>query len=324
MSAMKSLLKKIFRVFIPKSIRQSIRQNNIIRRVRVVKWLLKKDILVPVFPFGHFYSPFPALADIQKHDFTSMPMEIPEVDLNTQGQLDLLNNFDSFYKELPFKDEKVEGLRYFFKDERNWYRYSDAIFLYCMLRYLKPQKYIEVGSGSSSCITLDTNKLFFENKIECIFIEPYPDRLKSLINEGSDSKIKIYESNLQDIPLSVFMELKENDILFIDSTHVSKFNSDVNYIIHKILPILSSGVYIHFHDIFYPFEYPKEWLTEKGWIWNEQYILRAFLEYNTSFKIVLFNTYLESVFSKELKDRFPLVLKKIEGQQDGSIWIKKL
>jgi hypothetical protein len=115
------------------------------------------------------------------------------------------------------------------------------------------------------------------------------------------------------------MELEENDVLFIDSTHAAKFNSDVNYVFHKILPILSKGVYIHFHDIFYPFEYPKEWLLE-GRAWNEQYILRAFLEYNINFKIVLFNTYLETMYYEQLKDRFPLIYK----NTGGSIWIKKV
>lgn len=218
---------------------------------------------------------------------------------------------------MPFKDEKVPGLRYYFLNES--YSYSDAIFLYCMIRKLKPKRIIEVGSGFSSCVTLDTNELYFNNQINCTFVEPYPALLKSLINEGDNSNVKIYELKLQDVPLDTFMKLNANDILFIDSTHVTKFNSDVNYVIHKILPALAEGVYIHFHDIFYPFEYPIEWLLE-GRAWNEQYILRAFLEYNIKFKIVLFNTYLESVFPDKLKDRFPLLFK----NTGGSIWIKKL
>jgi hypothetical protein len=109
--------------------------------------------------------------------------------------------------------------------------------------------------------------------------------------------------------------------LFIDSTHITKFNSDVNYIFHEILPILAHGVYIHFHDVFYPFEYPQEWLL-KGRAWNEQYMLRAFLEYNKSFKIVLFNTYLQNIHEAKIKNRFPLIYK--EGLAlTGSIWIKR-
>jgi hypothetical protein len=85
-----------------------------------------------------------------------------------------------------------------------------------------------------------------------------------------------------------------------------------------MLPKLAKGVHIHFHDIFYPFEYPEEWLLG-GRAWNEQYILRAFLEYNNKFKIVLFNTYLETIFREDLKKRFPLIFK----NTGGSIWIKK-
>ena len=95
-------------------------------------------------------------------------------------------------------------------------------------------------------------------------------------------------------------------------------NSDVNYIIHEIFPILNSGVYIHIHDIFYPFEYPKEWSLE-GRAWNEQYILRAFLEFNHDFEIVMFNTYLESLFRERIEHKFPLLFK----NTGGSIWLKK-
>jgi hypothetical protein len=84
--------------------------------------------------------------------------------------------------------------------------------------------------------------------------------------------------------MEIFCGLEENDILFIDSTHVTKINSDVNKIIFEILPKLQKGVLIHFHDIFWPFEYPQTWIRE-GMFWNEAYILRAFLEYNNSFEI---------------------------------------
>jgi len=89
--------------------------------------------------------------------------------------------------------------------------------------------------------------------VHCL-IEPYPERLESLL-KNNDS-VTIHKNRLQEIPIEIFEGLNKNDILFIDSTHVSKFNSDVNYVFHKILPVLASGVHIHFHDVFYPFEYP--------------------------------------------------------------------
>jgi predicted O-methyltransferase YrrM len=277
------------------------------------KALEAKEMYVP----GHYYSPIPLMEEIEKHNFdVSLPEMLPEIDLNANEQLELLNSFESFYRELPFTDEKTDGLRYYYKN--NFYCYSDAILLYCMIRHLKPSKIIEVGSGFSSCVTLDTNERFMENSIDCIFIEPYPERLKSLLKNNDLENIVIHEKRLQEIPLEVFRELKENDILFVDSTHVTKFNSDVNYIFHEILPILTHGVYIHFHDVFYPFEYPQEWLFQ-GVAWNEQYMLRAFLEYNKNFKIILFNTYLEKLHEAKIKSRFPLLYK----NTGGSIWIKK-
>ena len=123
-----------------------------------------------------------------------------------------------------------------------------------MIRHIEPNRIIEVGSGFSSCLILDTNDLHFDGRIATTFIEPYPELLKSLVAEGDESASTLLPVRLQDVDLSVFEELNRGDILFIDSTHVSKIDSDVNYLFFEILPRLSSGVYIHFHDIFYPFE----------------------------------------------------------------------
>jgi hypothetical protein len=118
----------------------------------------------------------------------------------------------------------------------------------------------------------------------------------------------------------LFDQLNENDILFIDSTHVSKTNSDVNKILFEILPRLKRGVLIHFHDIFYPFEYPKEWVLQwNGFGWNEDYILKAFLMYNNQFKIVMFNTFLEHFHKEWFKENMPLCLE----NEGGSIWLQK-
>jgi len=268
------------------------------------------------FEPGNYYSPIPSIEEIKRFNFdSSLPDSLPGIDLNANEQLSLLYSFEPYYNELPFSEEKSEGLRYYY--ENSFYSYSDAILLYCMIRHLKPKKIIEVGSGFSSSVTLDTNEKFMGKSINCVFIEPYPARLESLLKD--DDNVMIHRSRLQEIPIEIFGELTKNDILFIDSTHVSKFNSDVNYVFHKILPALAHGVHIHFHDVFYPFEYPREWLLE-GRAWNEQYVLRAFLEYNNDFKIVLFNTYLENKYELELKKRFPLLYK----NTGGSIWIKKL
>jgi len=270
------------------------------------------------FAPGGYYSPIPSMKEIKAHNFNvPLPELLPGIDLNINEQLNLLDSFEPFYRELPFADEKSEGLRYYYKN--GYYSYSDAILLYCMIRHLKPKKIIEAGSGFSSSVTLDTNEKFMGNAINCIFIEPYPARLESLLKNNDRENVTIHKKRLQEVPIEVFKGLGENDILFIDSTHVAKFNSDVNYVIHDILPILAHGVHIHFHDVFFPFEYPQKWLLE-GRAWNEQYMLRAFLEYNNNFKIIMFNTYLENMFEAKIKNRFPLLYK----HAGGSLWLKKI
>jgi len=166
---------------------------------------------------------------------------------------------------------------------------------------------------------LDTNELFFDNSISLTFIEPHPQAFLSLMKRGDAKRIELVSSQLQDVGLDVFSRLSANDILFIDSSHVSKVGSDVNYLVFEILPLLQRGVYVHFHDVFYPFEYPQQWICDLGIAWNEAYLLRAFLQYNTSFRIAFFNTYLETFFEKEMRAVLPLCF----NNTGGSIWLRK-
>jgi predicted O-methyltransferase YrrM len=258
-------------------------------------------------PLGHFYSPMPSLDEISKDEkrIFAVPQELAAIDLNVDEQL-------------SFRDEETPGLRYKFLN--SMYSYSDAICLYGMIRHLKPQTILEVGAGYSSCVMLDTNELFFGNRISCTFIEPNLQQFLSLLKKKDLERIEIVPSRLQDVSLSRFAALAANDILFIDSTHVSKIGSDVNYLIFEILPVLQSGVYVHFHDIFYPFEYPKQWIFDLGIVWSEAYLLRSFLQYNSTFRIAFFNTYLERFYEEIFRDSMPLCLK----NRGGSLWLRKV
>ena len=162
-----------------------------------------------------------------------------------------MERFADYYRELPFKDQKQQDMRYYF--ENGSYSYSDAIVLYCMIRHVAPKRIVEVGSGYSSCLMIDTNERYFNNQIRLTFVEPYPDLLLSITSHEDRERFELRKERLQDAGLELFRALEAGDILFIDSTHVSKINSDVNHIFFGILPCLNSGVYIHFHDIFYPF-----------------------------------------------------------------------
>ncbi len=271
------------------------------------------------FSAGHYYSTIISVDDIRKRESEIWKKEQPDgiagIDLKAENQLKLVDSLNEYYSEMPFKSEKQSGIRYFFNNE--FYSYSDGIILYSMIRHFKPKNIIEIGSGYSSAVMLDTNQLFFNNQINFTFIEPYPERLYSLINDNDKKSTEIIESGVQFVPLENFEKLDAGDILFIDSTHVVKTGSDVNYILFEILPRLKSGVLIHFHDVFYPFEYPKEWVLD-GWNWNEDYFLRAFLMYNNEFEIKLFTVYLHN-HHKEVFANMPLCYK----NYGSNLWLEK-
>jgi hypothetical protein len=289
-----------------------------IKKLPVLRGLCSKlDEDQRFVPPGHFYSPIPSLDEVKRDEstiFRTPARDVAGIALNENEQLELLQVFAGYYQNMPFQPEKTEGLRYYFENPA--YSYSDAILLHCMLRHLKPLKIVEVGSGFSSCMTLDTNELYFGGAIETTFIEPYPALLLSLAK--AQDKIRVIPARLKDVDLAEFDALEANDILFIDSTHVGKINSDVNRSFIDILPRLAPGVYIHIHDIFFPFEYPKSWIYE-GRAWNEAYMLRTFLQYNSAFRIVLMNTFMEQFHESFFQEKMPLCLK----NRGGSIWLCK-
>jgi predicted O-methyltransferase YrrM len=272
-------------------------------------------------PPGHYFSPIPSIPEIRLQENELWPSErnlrtLGGIDWNEENQLKLLETFKKYYKDLPFEAQKARRLRYFYRNPS--YSYSDAIFLYCFIRHLKPKRIIEVGSGYSSCLMIDTNEIHFQGSIALTCIEPYPKLLKSLISKRDCDTIQIIDKRLQDVDMSLFQQLSPGDILFIDSTHVSKIGSDVNQVFFNILPALKDGVFVHFHDIFCDFEYLREWVY-KGVAWNEAYLLRAFLQWNWQFQIAFCNTYLESLYEPEFTLHFPLCL----INTGGSIWLEK-
>ena len=279
------------------------------------------------FPPGHFYSPVPDLPEIRNSANAIFDRSIkclPEVEINEVAQLKLLQRFAEYYGGMPFFDKATEGCRYFF--DNPYFSYGDGIVLYSMLRCFKPRRVIEIGSGFSSAEMLDLNDRFFDGKIEFTFIEPYPERLLSLLNKRDLSHCRIIEKPLQAIQLPLFSTLEANDFLFIDSSHVGKINSDVLQILFNILPLLKPGVIIHFHDILWPFEYPQNWI-EEGRAWNEAYFLRAFLQYNAAFEIIFFNSFMALQHRKEIADQIPNALKSPSAKEtvgNSSLWLRKV
>ena len=269
-------------------------------------------------PPGHYYSPIPSAADVETvARRPRRPEDVPGVDLREAEQLALLDRLAGFYPQMPFTRDGSPGYRYRFDNPS--YAYADGIFLYSMLRHLNPRRLIEVGSGYTSALTLDTNQHFLGGRMECTFIEPYPDLLLSLLRGDDRDRVRIVNSRLQDVDLALFDSLGAGDVLFIDSTHVAKVGSDVNYLFFEILPRLAVGTLVHIHDVFAGFEYPLEWLRE-GRAWNEQYLLRAFLQFNDRFRVGLFGNYIVLRHQNWFQARMPLCLQ----NPGGAFWMERV
>jgi predicted O-methyltransferase YrrM len=270
-------------------------------------------------PPGHFYSPLPDIQFVDRYTatlFNRQMKSVPGIEIQVEDQLDLVAKFSQYYEELPFQDDPCPGLRYYFRN--TWFSYGDAIILYAMLRHCRPQRIIEVGSGFSSAVMLDTDDLFFANGLALTFVEPYPERLLSLLSHEDKKRSEIIVERVQEVPLERLMALEAKDILFIDSSHVAKIGSDVVHLLTNVLPMLNKGVIVHFHDVFWPFEYPEEWVRE-GRAWNENYMLKAFLQFNAAFKIRFFNSYLAIHHLDVVGQTLPLFLK----NTGGSLWMEK-
>ncbi|MES2881390.1 MAG: class I SAM-dependent methyltransferase [Bacteroidota bacterium] len=306
------------------SLYQKINKNvrtHILPRIPFVgKHLKDVHLHSATFEAGHYYSPIVSREEIKKQStlFNYNQNFLHGIDLNEEAQLQLLNELKEFYPP-PFSIEPQPGNRYYYKND--FFSWSDAIFLYLMLRQYKPKRVIEVGSGHSSALMLDVNEKYFNGDILFSFIEPFPKRLFRLLSETDKTTHRVFEKKVQDIDMAIYDELEANDILFIDSSHVSKTGSDVNHILFEVLPRLKKGVLIHFHDICYPFEYPRYWIMEifKGFGWNEAYMLRTFLMHNNAYSIVCYNSYLQKFHENWFKQHMPLCLNSI----GGSIWLQK-
>ena len=274
------------------------------------------------FPPGHYYSPTPSREEVERA-ITRARAEAgrkgvpPGIALNEEKQFELLRIFATFYDDLPFPEEPSPCCRFYFRGSSP-FPYPDAIFLYSFLRYAQPKQIVEVGSGFSSAVILDTVDRFFPERPKITFIQPYPINLNSLLRPDDHNKVTVHVEKVQNIPLDSFAALNAGDFLFIDSSHVVKCGSDVHFLLFEVLPRLPVGVYVHFHDVFRSFEYPEYFLSS-GWYWNEGYFLRAFLSNNNAWAIRFFNNYIRVAAEDFLKEKMPLCVKNI----GGSLYIQR-
>ena len=253
--------------------------------------------IIPV----HYYSPVPNILELQRtKSLWAKKSDLPGISVNLDEQVNNLRTICLHYQK-EYAGNKVfqEGVAKHFGPG---YGYIEAQALHGVIRFYKPKRIIEVGSGVSTYCMLKAQEMNMEDtKQSCLItcIEPYPsDRLRQLSN------IKLIPKEVQNIPLDIFRKLEENDILFIDSSHTVKPGSDVNYLILEVLPCLHSGVIVHFHDIYLPFDYQRDVLQSFLHL-TETSLLRAFLMFNEKVKIIFCLSQLHYDRKEALAEVFP-------------------
>lgn len=272
------------------------------------------------FPSGHFHSPIPDPAQIAAHRDrlfpATPPTSLPGIDLRLDEQKALLRSWKDMDLASVVAEIQAGSWRYTLEGQ-NSFNLCDAMLLHCMLRHLRPRRYVEIGCGLSSCMALDTNERFLHGTMTCTFIDISMSMLRPRLRAGDTQAHCLIEEPLQDQTTEIASMLEPGDVLFIDSSHVLKADSDVGHILFRLLPALRPGVHVHMHDVFYPFEYPEEWIT-KGWYWNEAYALRALLQHNDRYAITLFVSYIARMAPEALAEAFAAV----PQRSGGSFWMR--
>ena len=277
-----------------------------LRKLPITRSIFLTTGMAPVV--DHYYEPL--------FDYRKLPTkkfeQIVGIDLQVEAQLQFLKNF-KYQNEL--KALPLNGSGFYFYYNNGSFPSGDAELYYSLIRYLQPKIIIEVGAGFSTLIALEAiKKLKAETELICIEPFEHPE-LDSL-------PIYIKRELVENVELAFFKRLEANDILFIDTSHIVRSGGDVMFLFLKVLPQLNPGVWVHIHDIFYPNDYPVEWLRDEFRLWNEQYLLMAFLCNNSSFEVMFSLAYLKENHLMDVFACFP-VLASQPNRQPGSFWVRK-
>lgn len=243
------------------------------------------------------------------------------VEWDVDGQLETVTRLSRYAAELTDVPQDMPPGPPSFHWQNNFWTGLDALVQYGLVRDFKPRRVVETGCGWSSLLlaqALAANEAEGSPPAVVDQIEPYP---RTELLSALPSHWDLHETILQRAPLSLFEELDENDICFYDGSHVAKPGSDVVWFFSEVLPRLKPGVLVHLHDIFWPNDYPDEWIVERGQTWNEQYMLQGFLMYNSDFRPLVANSMVFHDFYERLTELFAGLSTPIGT---GSFWMRRV
>jgi predicted O-methyltransferase YrrM len=293
------------------------------RRLSAPRPALRPRPVRAAHPEGHFYSPVVDPHEIERRRDDIWPAEpaVRGIDFNDAHHRRVLEEYfprylqDYGYPErAPCEDAALTG----FFTRNSQFSWLDARALFVLLREWRPRRIIEVGSGYSSLLMADVNQRFLDGGCEITCIEPFP---RPFLQRGVAGIAKVRVQPVQQLPLATFDALQAGDVLFIDSSHVTKTGSDVNHLVFEVLPRLAAGVRIHFHDVFMPHDYPQHWVVAENRSWNEQYLVRALLMYSSAFEVLFGCSYARHRCARQLGAALQRPPDEVFG--GSSLWLRR-
>jgi hypothetical protein len=270
---------------------------------------------------AHFHSPVPdtrvlALEDNRSRIWPEQPPERPGIDWRGERQLALLDELAKQTSMRIPEEPTDDPLEYFAPNPS--FGYYDSWAIGAMLRYLRPARMIEIGSGWTTLLVARVNREYLHGEMDVTCIDPHP---QDFLSGGVEGVARVLKQPVEATPLSVFEALGRGDVLFIDGTHTVKTGGDVVYLFGEVVPRLRPGVVVHVHDIFLPRDYPERWVLS-GWGWNEQYLLQAFLAFNPEFEIVLGMAWLAVNHPEAVTEAAPVPTQS-RPRFEASLWFRR-
>lgn len=232
---------------------------------------------------SHFYSSIPHISSLKKENYWRHPLSFVGVKgKEIEAQAECIKEIctPGILNDMNKKEINADAIRA--NGSYDGYGVIEGDFLYCFIRKMQPKKIIQIGCGVSTSIILTAAKdSGYAPHIICV--EPYPTGF--LIELNRQNKITLLAERAQLTDMNVLTDLNENDLFFVDSTHTVKAGSEVNRIILEVLPRLHPHVWIHFHDIYFPYDYRRNILNGDLFFWGESTLLHAFLINNANVQI---------------------------------------
>jgi hypothetical protein len=275
------------------------------------------------WPLDHYYSPVPdhrllGVEPTRSRVWPAVAKATPGIDWRDEEQLLLLADHLCRQTPMPVPAGPTGDSRDFHVGNE-MFGALDGWLLQAVLRHYRPRQMIEVGCGWSSLLTARVNREYLGGSLQFTCIEPYPP---GFLAEGVEGITELIEAQVENVPVETFLRLEAGDILFIDTSHTVKTGGDVHYLFSEVVPRLAPGVVVHIHDIFLPRDYPESWVRG-GRGWNEQYLVQAFLSFNSGFQIVLGAAWLTDRHRDQLGTLMPGYPWNTVGS-GGSLWIRRI